>query len=180
LQAWFRDSKSDDEQAQLVVLNALFGNAFFMQLRTNEQLGYVVTSSAYAVDEVPGFLMLVQSSNSDLGKIKARMDKFRQDYLATLKATDPADIEQAKQSILANVLQKPTDFYKEAALYTGEFWNAKYKFDARERQIAALKKVTKEDVVKMYESLLLNDKAGALLVQLRGTNFKDAPFQSLK
>ena len=180
LQAWFGSKKSDDEKAQLAILNALFGNAFFMQLRTHEQLGYVVTSSEYPVDDIPGFIMLVQSSNTDLSGIKARMDKFRIDYLAELKATDAAEIEQAKQAMIANVLQKPTDFYAEAALYTGEFWNAKYQFDARDRYLSALKKVTKDDLITIYQQLLLSDNAGKALLQLRGTNFKTKPFAPAK
>jgi protease-3 len=180
LQAWFGDKKSDDGKAQLAVLNSLFSNAFFMQLRTHEQLGYVVTSFNYPVDEIPGFIMLVQSSNTDLPGIKARMDKFRQDYLTTLKATDAAEIEQAKQAMIANVLQKPTDFYAEASLYSTEFWNAKYQFDARDRYLAALQKVTKDDLVNIYQQLLLNDKTGKALLQLRGTNFNAKPFVPTK
>ncbi len=176
LQAWFGSKKSDDEKAQLAVLNALFGNAFFMQLRTHEQLGYVVVSSEYPVDDVPGFVMLVQSSNTDLPGIKARMDKFRKDYLTELKAADAAEVEQAKQAMIANVLQKPTDFYAEAELYTGEFWNGKYQFDARDRYLAALQKVTKADLIAIYENLLMNDKSGKALLQLRGTNFKAKPY----
>ena len=176
LQAWFGEDKSDDEQAQLAVLNALFSNAFFMQLRTHEQLGYVVTSFNYAVDDIPGFAMLVQSSNTDLPGIKTRMDKFRQDYLATLKATDAQEIEQTKQALIANLLEKPTDFYAEAGRYTNEFLHAKYKFDARDRHLAALQKVSKEDLVRLYEQLLLDKKSGKLLLQLRGTNFKDKPY----
>lgn len=180
LQSWHGGKKSDDEQAQLAVLNSLFGNAFFMQLRTHEQLGYVVTSAPYNVDDFPGFFMLVQSSNTDLPGIKARMDKFRKDYLASLKATDEAEIEHAKQALIANELQKPTDFYAEASRYTREFWQGKYQFDARDRYLAALKKVTKADLVKIYEDLLLNDKSGKTLLQLRGTNFKTKPFAPLK
>lgn len=180
LQAWFGAGKSDDEQAQLAVLNSLFGNAFFMQLRTHEQLGYVVTSFEYPVDDIPGFVMLVQSSNTDLPGIKARMDKFRKDYLATLKATDEKEIEHAKQALIANELQKPTDFYAEASRYTKEFWQGKYRFDARDRYLAALHKVTKADLVAIYEQLLLNEKTGKALLQLRGTNFKAKPFATAK
>jgi protease-3 len=180
LQAWFGSKKSDDEQAQLAVLNSLFSNDFFMQLRTHEQLGYVVTSFNYPVDDIPGFVMLVQSSNTDLPGIKARMDKFRTEYLAKLKSTDAAEIEQAKQAMIANVLQKPTDFYAEAGLYTSEFWHGKYQFDARDRYLASLQKLTKDDLVKIYEQLLLNDKVGKALLQLRGTNFKAKPFALAK
>lgn len=180
LHAWFGDQKSDDEQAQLAVLNSLFGNAFFMQLRTHEQLGYVVTSFNYPVDDIPGFVTLVQSSNTDLPGIKARMDKFRKDYLATLKGTDEQEFEQAKQALIANVLEKPTDFYSEADRYSREFWHGKYAFDGRDRYLASLKKVTKADVVRIYEKLLLNDKAGQSVLQLRGTNFKAKPFAAAK
>jgi protease-3 len=138
-----------------------------------------VTSFAYPVDDIPGFVMLVQSSNTDLPGIKARMDKFRNDYLATLKTTDAAEIEQAKQALVANLLQKPTDFYAEAELYAREFWNAKYAFDSRDRYLAALQKVTKDDLVTIYQELLLSDKSGKSLLQLRGTNFKDKPFAPL-
>lgn len=179
MQGWFGAKKSDDEQAQLAVLNSLFGNAFFMQLRTHEQLGYVVTSFDYAVDEIPGFVMLVQSSNTDLPGIKARMDKFRTDYLAELRATSEDDVEQAKQAMIANLLQKPTDFYAEAGLYSNEFWDGKYKFDARDRYLTALKKVTKQDLINIYQGLMFSGKSGQTLLQLRGTNFKAKPFAPL-
>ncbi|RYY76865.1 MAG: hypothetical protein EOO52_05055 [Gammaproteobacteria bacterium] len=180
MQAWFREQKSDDEQAQLSVLTAFLDKAFFMQLRTNEQLGYVVQSVPYTVDDVPGFAMVVQSSNSDVTKIKSRIDKFRYEYLEELKSLEPAKIEETKQAIIANITQKPTDFYKEIDRYTKEFWHAKYAFDARDRQVAALKRVTKDDVVKIYEQLLLNDKSATMLLQIRGTNFKDSAFAPLK
>jgi len=180
LEVWFRDKKSDDEQAQLVILNAFLDKAFFMKLRTNEQLGYVVQSMPYPVDDTPGYGMLVQSSNSDLVKIKDRMDKFRQEYLTELKALDPADLEATKQAMIANIMQKPTDFYKEASVYAGEFWQAKYAFDERDRQLAALKMVTKDDLIKIYEELFLNDKSSGMLLQIRGKNFKDAPFAKVK
>ena len=180
LQAWFGSKKSDDEKAQLAVLNAIFSNAFFMQLRTHEQLGYVVTSFEYPIDDVPGFVMLVQSSNTDLPGIKARMDKFRKDYLATLKAIPDAEVEHSKQALIANLLEKPTDFFSEADRYSREFWNGKYQFDARDRYLAALHKVTKADLVRIYENLLLSDKSGRMLLQMRGTNFKAKPFASVK
>lgn len=180
MQVWFREKKSDDEQAQLEILNAFLDKAFFMQLRTNEQLGYVVQSLPCAVDDVPGYAMMVQSSNSDLIKIKARIDKFRKEYLTELQTIDPKVIEATKQAMIANIMQKPTDFYKEAGLYTGEFWQAKYEFDKRDRHLNALKMVTKDDLIKMYQDLLLNDKSAGMLLQIRGTNFKQSPFATVK
>ena len=173
IQGYWADKKSDDEQAQLVVLNALFGNVFFSQLRTNEQLGYIVGSAPYTIDDYPGFAIYVQSTNTELGKVKARMDKFRVEFFEQLKAIDPAQIEQFKNSEAASVLQKPTDFYKEADRYEGDFWAAHYDFTARDRYLASLAKVNKENLIALYQKLLLDEKGLSLLVQLKGAGFKE-------
>jgi len=180
LQGWFGHQKSDDEQAQLVVLNAIFGNAFFTQLRTNEQLGYVVTSGQYPVDDIPGFFILVQSSNTDLVGIKARMDKFRIEYLPALENLDEKEVISARDSLIANFLEKPVDFYQEANWYRDEFFNGEYAFDGRDRYLASLKKVTKSDLIAIYQSMLLSEQSGYIEIQLRGTNFKNKPFAANK
>lgn len=177
---YFRDKKSDDEQAQLIVLNAIFQNLLFTQLRTNEQLGYVVGSSPLPVNDYPGFAVYVQSSSADLVHIKTRVDKFRKDFLAKLKAVDPQMINQFKKAEAANVLQKPTDFYAEANRFTADFWNAHYEFNSRERYLAALEKVNKENLVALYQSMLLDKKSMNLLIQLKGTTFADKPFAPVK
>ncbi len=178
LLALFRDTKSDDEQAQLMVLNALLDSDMYRQLRTEEQLAYAVRSQSYPVDDVPGVIFLLQSSNTPIQKIVGRITAFTKDYVNTLQKVEPQRIEQIKQSLLENVLQKPTDFYNEMGRYTNEFWFAKYEFDARYRYIAALQKVTKDDLLNIYRKLILDPKVGRLLIQYRGTHFQQQPFIS--
>lgn len=176
LQGWFGKQKSDDELAQLIVLNALFANAFFTQLRTNEQLGYIVNSSIFPVDDVAGFVMWVQSSSADVVSIKARMDKFRLDYLPVLMEVPDVAIDQIKMSIVANIMQKPTDLYADVDRYSSEFWHAKYQFNKRDRLLAALKKVTKKDVIQVYKNIVLSNQSPQYLFQMRGKPFIDKPF----
>ncbi|MES2824077.1 MAG: insulinase family protein [Pseudomonadota bacterium] len=170
------DKRSDNEKAALVVLNSIYQNIFFSQLRTNEQLGYVVGSSAIPVDDYPGFVMYVQSTNTDLVGIKTRMDKFRTEFMGQLKSIDPAQIEQFKRAEVASVLQKPTDFYAEAKRYPADFWAAHYNFDARWRYLAALEKVDRESLIALYQKMLLDKKSMNMLIQLRGTVHADKPF----
>lgn len=176
VQGFIGTAKSFEVRAQLAVLNSILRNAFFSQLRTNEQLGYIVGSSETSVDEYPAFLLFVQSANTDLVAIKARMDRFRKEFLAELKAMDPAQIEQSKAAQLASILQKPTDFRAEADLYSGDFWIARYSFDSRDRYIAALEKVNKEGLVALYQQMLLNGQAANVLIQLKGTALANRPY----
>lgn len=179
LDAYIADKKSADERAQVTVLNAIYGNEFFKQLRTNEQLGYAVFSFPANMDEYAGFAMLVQSANLDLVGLKARMDKFRTEFAAQLNALDPAQIEQIKMAEAANITQKPTDFYKEAKRYDGDFWMGRFNFDSRDRYLAALAKVDKASLIALYQRLLLDGKNMHVLIQLQGTAFKDKPFAAM-
>lgn len=175
VEVWFGAEKSIDENAQLNVLAAVFDGAFNTQLRTQQQLGYVVQSDAMSVAYVPAFMLLVQSPNTALVDLKMHMDKFRRNYLATLEQLDERTILAARDTQLANLNQKPSDFYQESTWFSEEFMTGEYQFDLRERYLAALQKVTKADVIAVYKKLLLNEKSGRILVQMRGTNFKDKP-----
>jgi protease-3 len=177
---WFGERGTDAEWAEMQVLDGLFYPAVYTQLRTNEQLGYIVDGGYLPIADTLCFFIAVQSANSDLTKIKARIDNFRKSYFDKLKLVDESEIEKIKQAKIANLIQKPTDFNVEASQYAHEFWRARYKFDERDRHIAALKKVDKAALISLYEKLLLNDKSSGVYVQLRGTNFKDASFSSLK
>ncbi len=171
---------SKETQAQLLLLNGLFGNAFYTELRTQQQLGYVVGSSPFGIEEYPEFGLFVQSSSADLAEIKAAMDEFRLGYLDQLEAVDPNQVEQLKQSVIAQFTQKPNDFPTEATRYINDFYRNNTAFDTRDRVLAGLEAANKEDLVSLYRELLLGDDNARLLIQLRGTAFTDSDFISLE
>lgn len=180
LDGWIGTQQSIPEQAAFIVLNGILGNEIFTQLRTNEQMGYVVGSSPASFAEYPMYVMFVQSTNTDVQGIKARLDKFRSEFYQTLQAATPESIEQIKKSEIANLLQKPANFDSEAREHLLDFKWAKFTFDRKERMVAALEQVTKEDVVNLYRDLLLNQTGARMTIQLQGTHFADKPFAEVK
>lgn len=176
LDAWIGTTQSIPQQASLVLLNGILGNELFTQLRTNEQMGYVVGSSPASFNEYPMFMMFVQSTNTDVIGIKVRLDRFRREFLTILEALDPATLAQLKKSEIAKLLQKPTDFNVEAREHLGDFRWARLSFDRKERMVNALESVTKEDLIALYEQLLLGQQGTRMTIQLQGTHFADKPF----
>lgn len=172
--------KNLPQQAQLMLLNGLFSTDIFTQLRTNEQLGYVVGSTGSALNDYPLFGLYVQTTNTDLVALKARMDKFRQDYLASLQALDTAQLEQLKAAEIAQILQKPNDYRAEATRHLQDFREAKFSFNRQERIVDALQKVTKADLITIYEQLVLGKAGLNVVIQTRGANFKNKPFAPVK
>lgn len=180
LDAWIATEQSLQTQAALVVLNGILGNELFTQLRTNEQMGYVVGSAPASFNDYPMYMMFVQSTNTDLVGIKSRLDRFRQEFLALLQASTPETIEQIKRSEIANILQKPANFDAEARDYLHEFRVAQYDFDRKQRIIQALESVSKATLLDVYTRLILEQAEGRMTIQLRGTHFADKPFVELK
>lgn len=172
--------KNLDQQAQLMLLNGLFSTDIFTVLRTNEQLGYMVGSAGSTLNDYPLFALYVQTTNTDLVSLKARMDKFRTDYLATLKALDPAKLAQLKAAEIAQITQKPNDYRAEATTHLQDFKEGKFNFDRKERMVKALEKVTKEDLLAVYQQLVLGKQGQHVVIQTRGANFKDKPFAPVK
>lgn len=180
MDAWIGTTKSVQQQANLMLINGILGNEFFTQLRTNEQMGYVVGSAPSSFNDYPMFMLFVQSTNTDLVSIKARMDKFRQDFLALLQDLPVETLAQLKKSEIAKIQQKPTDFTSEAKEHLLDFHWGKYSFDRKQRFVNALEKATKEDLLNTYKELLIKQQGTYFNIQLKGTAFIDEPFAEVK
>lgn len=176
LDGWIGIKQSLHEQAALIILNGILSNELFTQLRTNEQMGYIVGSAPTNFNEYPMFVMYVQSTNTDLQGIKARLDKFRIDFLQNLQAVTPETLAQLKKSEIANITQKPANFNSEANEHLLDFTWSKLEFDRKERLVSALEKITKEDLINVYQQLLVNQQGARMSIQLKGTHFAELPF----
>ena len=67
---------SPEEQARLSVLAQWLDTPFYQQLRTEEQLGYIVNAGYSPLLEAPGIALVVQSPDVESGMIAERMDAF--------------------------------------------------------------------------------------------------------
>lgn len=164
------------DQATLRLLNGILSNEFFTQLRTNEQLGYVVNSSASSFRDYPVFLFYVQSSNTALPGVSERIDTFRKEFKTRLDAISNESLEQLRKSEIAKLTQKPTDFYTEAREHLADYQRARYSFDRKEQLVAALEAVTLDDLQQAYTTWILGEGAAHLQVQIKGSHFADEPF----
>jgi protease-3 len=180
LDGWIGTQRSISEQTAFVLLNGILGNELFTQLRTNEQMGYVVGSAPASFDDYPMYVMYVQSTNTDLSGIQKRLNSFRADFLNILQAVTPETLAQLKKSEIAQITQKPANFNSEASEHLADFRWARYSFDRKEQFVQALSAVTKDDLVALYRKLLLDQSGMRINIQLKGTHFGDAPFADVK
>jgi len=166
-------------KAEMMVLNSLVKNSFFTQLRTDEQLGYIVGTSSYVFDQYPGFVFYVQTNNTDLPTLKARIDRFRREFLPELSNTDAAVVEQIKQSQLNQLIQQPADMWDEMKYYVIDFYEGELTFDSKQKLIEALQATSKDALLTRYQQTILNQQGIELMVQIKGSNFAESDFAEL-
>lgn len=172
MNAYIYPEKSIKVNQILKLINAQFRSEFFRQLRTEEQLGYQVSSMSFSLTDHPTFLMLVQSNNASADELKTRFDQFRQDYKAILAQLSVEEFKQIKQSLLAEYKQKPNNLVAEATPYFNDFVDDKMDFSSKQKAIAALESVQLEDLMPVYNKMLLGQQQMELLIQLRGKGLK--------
>ncbi|MDT8895132.1 insulinase family protein [Halomonas sp. I1] len=107
-------------QARLSVLGRLLETPFYQQLRTEQQLGYVVNAGYRPLLEAPGITFLVQSPDTDSQTIQARIDAFVDDFGTHLDGLTDNDLAPYRQAVRDDLLQRDTSLHGR----TNRLWQA--------------------------------------------------------
>lgn len=117
--------------AALAMLGQIAHEPCFDQLRTKEQLGYIVQSHAVTMNGILGYRFLVQSERDPVyveGRIEAFMD-YLKGYLE--KMTDE-EFEKHRQAAISKKEEKPKNLHEEARRFGGPIGSGFYDFAKRE------------------------------------------------
>lgn len=144
----------------------------FNQLRTKEQLGYVVECSPRLTYRVLGFCFCVQSSDYNPMHLQYRIDNFIDSLEDLLGGLDDESFESYKNGLIARLLEKDPSLTYE----TNRFWNQivdkRYMFDLSEKEVQQLRNMKKSDLVEWYNTYfkLVSPKCRRLAVRIWGCN----------
>nr|XP_010921137.1 nardilysin-like isoform X2 [Elaeis guineensis] len=149
----------------------------FDQLRTKEQLGYVVQCGPRMTYRVLGFCFLVQSSEYSPIYLHDRIDNFISGLQELLDKLDDESFENHRNGLIAEKLEK----FPSLAYETGDHWSQivakRYLFDMLKVEAEELKTIQKSDVINWYKTYLRppSPKCRQLAVHVWGcnTNFNE-------
>jgi insulysin len=130
----------DHLRPRLFLLARLAKAPVFDILRTKEQLGYVVFSSARTLAGSMGFRILLQSEKPS-AFLEARVEAFLQHFKAVLEEMSDADFRMTKQGLISTYAESPKNLQEESSRYWNAIEDGDYDFDRRESQRQACCKV---------------------------------------
>lgn len=130
---------------------------YFTRLRTNEQLGYLVSVRPAEARGVCHLEFLVQSERKDPQYLASRVWSFLEDFKEKILKFDKKEFEKFKQSILVKILEKDLSIYQEGGRFWGEIVKHRYDFRKKENDAKVLETMNVEEFISFANELLYED-----------------------
>ncbi|KAL5322523.1 hypothetical protein ACEPPN_010496 [Leptodophora sp. 'Broadleaf-Isolate-01'] len=141
-------------RAKTLLLDQMTHEPAFDQLRTKEQLGYVVFSGARTSATTIGYRFIIQSEKT-AEYLESRIDSFLNGFKDTLENMSESDFEGHKRSLITKRLEKLKNLDQES----GRLWSyidSEYlDFELVHEDAATIKTLTKADMVEFYKRFIL-------------------------
>ena len=150
----------DNSQRERIVLGFLgqmINQEYFDELRTEQQLGYVVQAGYNELDLMPGLVFVVQSPTADGNEIEAATDRFLPGFRASLAEKTAVDFDKLKQAVLDQLSLPPANFGEKVGRFWADLRLGELEFNSREQAIEAVNAVGIEDVREAYEAVVFEN-----------------------
>ncbi|KAL9462608.1 hypothetical protein AB3S75_000582 [Citrus x aurantiifolia] len=165
-------------KALIDLFDEILEEPFFNQLRTKEQLGYVVECSPRVTYRVFGFCFCIQSSKYNPIYLQERIDNFISGLDELLEGLDDESFENYRSGLMAKLLEKDPSLTYESNRFWNQITDKRYMFDQSQKEAEDLKTIKKNDVISWYKTYLQqwSPKCRRLAVRVWGcnTNIKES------
>ena len=168
------DSRAYQERARFGLLAHLIRDPYFNALRTEQQLGYVVSVSPAVFERVPGITFVVQSNVAGPARINAATFAFLAQWRAALVAMSDADYTAQRAGLISRLLEKDRNLSSRSARLWTDLDDGVTTFDSRQQIAVAVATLTKADLLSFYDRLLTRLQTRRLTVLSEG-KFGAAP-----
>ncbi|CAD6898866.1 unnamed protein product [Tilletia controversa] len=139
-------------RSTLALLQQIAQEPCFDTLRTKEQLGYIVFSSATRTSGSMGFHVLVQSERA-ASHLEERIEAFLGTTLRDiLEKMSAEEFAKHKASLIQEKREKPKSMWQEASRFWSTIASGHLDFLARGRDIEALERVELGDVRRLFDA----------------------------
>lgn len=166
--------KSPEMAAALLTGHALLKTSFFSELRTNQQLGYVVHSSPRPTEKTLSMMFLIQSSEYPPEVLSERVDAWKKQALKALKATPAELFEQARKSTAEELREVEKTMSEKHHTLVYETLAMKGDLGYQEQVAKKVDALTLEQVVALYSDVFEQSSSSSVSVYLNKKGYEPA------
>ena len=167
-----RPETSNIERARYALLGRLLANPFYNDLRTEQQLGYIVMASGRPVEKHPGVIFIVQSPRLDPRGIEERVNEFLARQVERFKTLSDKELEQYRQGLINDLLKRDDNLDDRNARFWQGIVSNETDFENRRAIAKDVASMTPEDMRVALDTLLQDQ--GRLVVRSFGVPHQSA------
>lgn len=143
----------------LDMIQQMIEKPFYHQLRTLEQLGYIVWSGHQVSGKVDGFMFIIQSNVKDPVYLQKRIEQFLAEFEDRLEQFSEEEFNEFREALIARRRETPKNLQEETHRYWQAISSGSYDFQSRESEIQALLTLTPAEVRDLFREVFIKPKS---------------------
>ncbi|EMC94102.1 hypothetical protein BAUCODRAFT_75180 [Baudoinia panamericana UAMH 10762] len=140
-------------RAKLLLFAQMTSEPCFDQLRTKEQLGYVVSSGAAIYGTLYSYRVLIQSEK-DCEYLTGRIENWLVGYEQALLDMPDSEFEEHKIGLINKRLEKLKNLGQETARFWHHVVSEQFDFELAYRDVEHIEVLTKKDMLNFYKAYM--------------------------
>ncbi|KAK1519789.1 insulin-degrading enzyme [Colletotrichum abscissum] len=155
IEVWLYVGDKSDRitRAKTMLLEQMTEEPAFNQLRTKEQLGYVVFSGLRSFSTTYGFRFIIQSERTP-EYLESRIEAFLNHFANNLDSMSETDFEGHKRSLIVKCLEKLKNLDQESDRHWAQIASGYYDFELAQDNAAHIKSLTKAEMVEFFQQYI--------------------------
>lgn len=149
--------KSTELMACFMLANNLLSPRYFHQLRTEQQLGYLVGTGYVPINTLPGLAFYVQSPNYPAEHLYTATLAFFRDFLTQVQQLENDEFYTLKQGLLSQLNERDTSLNARAKRLWLALGQGDYAFNLSANIQHALANLERQVFIRFLEKLLAAD-----------------------
>ncbi|MEH6444610.1 MAG: insulinase family protein [Oceanospirillaceae bacterium] len=142
------------QRAATTLLSEMIASDYANQLRTEQQLGYLVFASNMSLHKMPGLTLITQSPDASVAKINNSNQAFLERFTQRLLNIPSTEFETFKLSLIARYKTKERTIYQRSSRFWSELNYKILNFDERQALISAVQSLTLKDSQQSWQAML--------------------------
>mmetsp|Transcript_23470 Transcript_23470/g.77934 ORF Transcript_23470/g.77934 Transcript_23470/m.77934 type:complete len:186 (-) Transcript_23470:164-721(-) len=138
----------------------MIDKAVYAELRTKQQLGYIVQCGSTEADGVRGLVFIVQSSVQPPPELEARLEAFLRLFRGTLLLTSDEELDTYRESLAAQMQDVDQRADGQASRLWAEVATRRYDFGRPWRSSKRMRRVTRDGLIGFYDKYIAAGGAG--------------------
>ncbi len=164
-------------RALMRLLDNLLQQPFYSQMRTKQQLGYIVWSAGYRVKDQLIFTFIIQSASHDPREIETRVDRFLKSADVIAAELPEKKFQQLKLAVRKKLEEQSKSIAEKAGIFNTLIFDRSGDFERKAAELDALQKIRKEDLAAFLKNITDAKKVRCLSILSYGKD-KHAPPKS--